>query len=155
EETGESAGAGYNLNLPLPAGSGDGCYEAAFDRVVVPALERFRPELIIVASGFDASAMDPLGRMMVTPGRYGRLAERMLDAAARLCDGRLVLAHEGGYSEELVPFCGLAVVEALSGIATDCRDTIMQVFPEGMAGQELQPHQDAVLRRCEALLDGI
>src|SRR5262249_15589413 len=88
EETGAGAGEGFNVNVPLPPGSGDGAYEAAFERVVVPALERFRPQLILVASGFDASAMDPLGRMMVSPRGFGRIASLVLDAADRLCDGK-------------------------------------------------------------------
>jgi acetoin utilization deacetylase AcuC-like enzyme len=145
EETGEGAGAGFNINVPLPPGSGDGAYEATFQRIVVPALERFAPDLIIVASGLDASAMDPLGRMMLSPKGYGRLTEIMLDAAARLCDGRLVVEHEGGYSAELVPFCGLAIMEQLSGIETEVRDTILQAFPEHMGQQELQPHQAALI----------
>ena len=64
-ETGEGPGEGYHINIPLPPGSGVGAYVAAFERVVAPALRAFKPELIIVASGLDASAMDPLARMMV------------------------------------------------------------------------------------------
>ena len=131
--------------MPLPPGSGTGAYEHAFREVVVPALDAFGPELIVIASGLDASAMDPLGRMMMTPRGYGELTRMMLDAADRLCSGRLVVEHEGGYSEELVPFCALAIVEALSGIDTDCRDTILQLYPEGMGYQELQPHQAEVI----------
>lgn len=147
EETGAGAGEGYNINLPLPPGSGDGAYAAAFERVVVPALARFAPELIIIASGLDSSAMDPLGRMMLSPDGYGHLTRIIADAARSLCHGRLVIAHEGGYSAELVPFCGLAIVEALSGIRTECRDTILQTFPAHMGQQELQPHQDALIER--------
>ena len=60
-ETGEGAGSGATVNVPLPAGSGRGAYVEALERVVIPALERFRPELIVVACGFDAGALDPLG----------------------------------------------------------------------------------------------
>jgi acetoin utilization deacetylase AcuC-like enzyme len=155
EETGEGPGEGYNINVPLPPGSGDGAYVAAFEQVVVPALERFGPELIIVPSGLDASAMDPLGRMMVSPDGYGRLTRIMLDAAQRLCQGRLVLEHEGGYSTELVPFCALAIMEALSGIETEVRDSILQVFPAHMGQQELQPHQAALIERVAALVPTI
>jgi acetoin utilization deacetylase AcuC-like enzyme len=151
ERTGEGPGEGFNINVPLPPGSGDGAYGAAFERIVVPALERFRPELIIVASGLDASAMDPLGRMMVSADGYGRMTRIMLDAADRLCDGRLVLEHEGGYSAELVPFCGLAIMEELSGITTEVRDTILQVFPAHMGQQELQPHQEALIDSIAAM----
>jgi acetoin utilization deacetylase AcuC-like enzyme len=155
EESGEGAGAGCNINVPLPPGSGDGAYLATFERVVVPALERFAPELVIVASGFDPSAMDPLGRMMVSPDGFGRMAALVQGAAERVCGGRLVLAHEGGYSAELVPFCGLAVMEALSGIETPVRDTILQLFPAHMGQQELQPHQEALIERSAARLTAI
>ena len=155
EENGAGAGAGYNINVPLPPGSGTGAYEHAFREVVVPALDAFRPDLILIASGLDASAMDPLGRMMMTPRAYGELTRMMLDSARRLCGGRLVVEHEGGYNEELVPFCALAIVEALTGIETDCKDTILQVYPEGMAYQDLQPHQAAIVARAAALVERI
>ncbi len=155
EDNGEGAGAGYNLNVPLPPGSGNGAYERALRDVVVPALDAFEPELIIIASGLDANAMDPLGRMMLTARAYGELTRTLLDAADRLCDGRLVVEHEGGYSEELVPFCALAIVEALSGIDTECRDTVLQLFPEGFAYQDLQPHQEAAIARAAALVERI
>ena len=152
EDTGAGAGEGYNINVPLPPGSGDGAYVATFEQVVVPALERFRPELVIVASGFDPSAMDPLGRMMVSPDGFARMTRILIDAVGGVCDGRLVLAHEGGYSAELVPFCGLAVMEVLSGIDTPVRDNVLQLFTAGMGQQELQPHQAALIeqarRRC-------
>ena len=148
EEIGAGDGEGYNINLPLPPGSGNGAYEAAFERVVGPALDRFTPELIIIASGLDANAMDPLGRMLVSPQGYGRLTEIMMEAAARHCGGRLVVAHEGGYSEALVPFCALAVVERLSGIETEVRDTILQTFPQNLGQQELQPHQEMAIEEA-------
>jgi len=152
-ETGAGAGEGLNLNVPLPPGCGNGAYRHALETVVVPALEAFGPDLVIVASGLDASAMDPLGRMMVTASGYGALTRLVLDAAGRLCDGRVVVEHEGGYAPELVPFCALAIVEELSGIATDVRDTILQAFPEGFAGQELQPHQEQAIARAAANLE--
>ena len=85
------------------------------ERVVLPALDRFRPEAIVVACGFDAAAVDPLGRMLCTAETFRTLTRQVMQAADRLCGGRLVLVHEGGYSEVYVPFCGHAVLEELSG----------------------------------------
>jgi len=155
EEVGDGAGAGANLNLPLPPGSGTGAYESAFERVVIPALERFSPDLIIVASGLDASALDPMARMMMTPEGYASLTRMVMDAAERLCGGRLVIEHEGGYSEEFVPFCGLAVVEALSGVETDCRATPLHEVARGLGGQDLQPHQEESIARAEELVAAV
>jgi len=122
EETGAGAGDGTTINVPLPAGSGRAAYLDAFDRVVRPALDRFAPEFVLVASGLDASMCDPLGRMNLTSECFGTLTDRLLDAAGDLCGGRLVLCHEGGYSSAYVPYCGLAIVERLAGVATGVAD---------------------------------
>jgi acetoin utilization deacetylase AcuC-like enzyme len=122
EETGAGEGEGATINVPLPAGSGRAAYLDAFDRVVRPALDRFAPEFVLVASGLDASMCDPLGRMNLTSECFGLLTDRVLDAAGELCDGRLVLCHEGGYSSAYVAYCGLAIVERLAGVATGVID---------------------------------
>lgn len=144
EVIGRGAAAGTNLNIPLPAGSGHGAYLASFDRVVVPALQRFRPDFLVIASGLDASIVDPLGRMMCTSETYRELTRVLMSAAAGLCGGRIVATHEGGYSNEYVPFCGLAVLEELSGIRTAAADPYLEEF-ERAAGRELLPHQDAAV----------
>ena len=152
--TGSGSAKGTNLNIPLPPGSGHGAYLAAFDRVILPALQRFRPQLIVVASGLDASAMDPLGRMLCTSETYRAMAARILAAADALCAGRLVATHEGGYSNAYVPFCGLAVIEEFSGIKTDVIDPYLEELTH-MGGQELQPHQAAAVDAAAALVKGI
>ena len=149
--TGLGKGAGTNLNIPLPPGSGHGAYLAAFDRVVLPALQRFRPELIVVASGLDASALDPLGRMLCTSDTYRGMASRILAAARDLCAGRLVATHEGGYSNAYVPFCGLALLEEFAGIRTEVADPYLEELML-MAGQDLAPHQAQVIEAAEALV---
>jgi acetoin utilization deacetylase AcuC-like enzyme len=148
DEIGGDRARGTTLNAPLPAGSGRGAYLAALDRVVVPALERFRPELIVVACGFDAGALDPLGRMLLGASVFGELTARLVDAAAQLCGGRLVLSHEGGYSAGHVPFCGLAAIEALSCESAGIDDPFAYVGD--VVGQELQPHQAAAVEAAEA-----
>jgi acetoin utilization deacetylase AcuC-like enzyme len=96
EETGEGAGAGTNINLPLPAGSGRAAYLAALDRVVLPALARLRPNLILVACGLDASMNDAHGahepdqRVLCADDRAGQAGRRL---AMRQAIGA---CHEGG-----------------------------------------------------------
>jgi acetoin utilization deacetylase AcuC-like enzyme len=153
-ETGEGRGRGYNLNLPLPAGSGDGAYRAAMQRIVLPALYRMRPELIVIACGFDASFLDPLGRMLCHSGTYRELTRSVLLAARELCSGRLLLCHEGGYSPAYVPACGLAVLEELSGQRTAFEDVAGHVASL-TGGQALLPHQAAAIDRALPLLAGI
>ena len=144
DERGEGKGEGYNINIPLPPGAGHGAYMATLDRVVLPALERFKPELIFVPSGFDGSVYDPLGRQMAYSETYRLMTRLIMQAAQSLCGGRLVLSHEGGYSAAYVPFCGLAVMEELSGVATGVADPFLKPI-EAMTGHALYPHQETVI----------
>ena len=119
---GEEKGMGATINIPLHAGTGDAGYIYAFEELVKPITARFKPQLIIISAGQDASAFDPLGRMMVTSEGYRKFTEIMLQLADAYCGGKLVALHEGGYSLAYVPFCSLAIVEELSGIKTDVVD---------------------------------
>lgn len=153
-ENGAGAGRGANLNLPLPPGCGDEAYSVAMRRVVLPALERFKPELIVVACGYDASAVDPLGRMMMSSEGFRTLTQLVMEAAEQLCNGRLVMSHEGGYSPVHVPYCGLAVLEELSGIKTPVKDPWRKVIAQyGYNG--LQPHQEAAITAAAKLVGDI
>ncbi len=137
-DMGAGPGLGANMNIPLPPGAGHETYLEAMDRLVVPKLVEFAPDLIIVACGFDASGADPLSRMICGSETYGQMTRKLMTAADSLCDGRLVLAHEGGYSELHVPFCGHAVIEALTGSEIAAKDPLS----ERLANQ--QPNEDMV-----------
>lgn len=146
-ERGEGAGVGANLNIPLPAGSGNGAYLETMRTVVVPALRAFRPDVIVVASGFDASAADPLGRMLVTASGYRQMTAVLLEAADELCGGRLMMTHEGGYSPTYVPYCGLAVLEEMSGVKTGIEDEFGAGY-DTLPDQALKSHQAEVIAQA-------
>jgi acetoin utilization deacetylase AcuC-like enzyme len=147
EENGEGKGKGYALNVPLPPGSGNPAYEHAMVNVVVPAIRKFNPDIILVSSGFDASLMDPLARQMVTTSGYRRMTEILMELADEVCDGRLAMSHEGGYNAVYVPFCGLAVMEQLSGVKT--LDDPFGAF-DYMADFPMLDHQKAVVEAASA-----
>ncbi len=144
EQTGAGAGRGATINLPLPPGSGTAAYRAAFERVVLPALSRFRPDLIFVACGLDAGNNDPLGRMMLGPEDFRWMTRAVLDAARRLCGGRIVFAHEGGYSAPTAPFLALPIFEELTGRPSGI-ENIMAARMAGLPPSVLFPHQEAVV----------
>ena len=152
DQIGLGDGVGANLNIPLPPGSGEPAYLAAFDRVVKPALERFKPQLIIVPCGFDAGFHDPLGRMMLTSHSFRRLTARIMQIAEAYCDGRLVLTHEGGYSPHTVPFHCLAVIEQLSGIRSKVIDPFSPPL-EPESNEPLIDHQELAINRAENILE--
>jgi acetoin utilization deacetylase AcuC-like enzyme len=149
-ENGVGPGAGTTLNIPLPPGSGAGAYEAAFTTVVAPALMRFRPEVIIVASGLDAAGMDPLARLMLHSSAYRWLTRCLMDVADSVCDGRIAMVHEGGYSPFAAPFCGLAIVETLARVRTEVEDPFLASIQS--YGQALLPHQEEAVRGARDLV---
>ena len=116
EQVGTGAGAGYIVNIPLPAGTGDRGYRAAFEQLVVPIGLQYRPQLVIISAGQDANWLDPLAQMMVTQAGFRTMSELMLRLAEDICEGRLVMLQEGGYSASYVPYCTIAAVEPLLGV---------------------------------------
>lgn len=150
-ENGKGAGEGFTINIPLPPGSGSGAYRSAFQRVILPALEAYRPEVLLVSAGFDACYLDPLGSMMLSSEDYRWIMTQLRALAESYCEGRLVALHEGGYSDLYVPFCGLATIEALSGVKTDVSDPFLDEV-HGWGYQELQAHQEAVIQKVEPLV---
>lgn len=114
-DVGVGQGVGFTVNLPLPAGSGDATYRAAFDRVILPIVASYAPELIIVSAGQDASIRDSNGRMYLTVDSYRRLTQAVIDLADATAEGRLLIAQEGGYSESYGPYCTFAVIATLAG----------------------------------------
>jgi acetoin utilization deacetylase AcuC-like enzyme len=98
EETGSGKGLGATLNCPLERGAGRKEFLAAFEGQLQPAMNRFRPELIILSAGFDARVEDPLGRLTLTDEDFIDLTALVLDLARQHAGGRLVSVLEGGYN---------------------------------------------------------
>lgn len=96
-EVGGPAARGATVNVGLPSGAGDLDYLAVFDHVLIPALDQFRPDLVLVSAGFDAFENDPLAGMRVTHAGFAAMARRLRAVAARHAEGRLVAVLEGGY----------------------------------------------------------
>lgn len=149
DERGGPTALGTCLNIPLPAGSGRGAYRQAFEQIVLPALDSYAPQMVIVACGFDSSTYDPHGRMMLGSDDFRWMTRQVMQHADQQADGRLLVVHEGGYSAWYVPFCGLAVIEELSGVRTEVVDTFMArlAIKPTVA---LQPHQQEYIDRAAA-----
>ncbi len=122
DQTGGKAAPNSNMNIPLPPGGGNDLYLEAMERLVLPRLRAFKPDLIIVACGYDAAAGDPLSRMMCSSDTFRKMTEMVMAESG----GKIVTAHEGGYSEVYVPFCGHAVLEAMSGDPVHIEDPMLQ-----------------------------
>ena len=128
-DRGTGDGVGYNLNIPLPPGTGHKGYLAAMDRLALPAIRDFAPDVLIIACGFDAAANDPLGRMLATAETFALMTRQVMALADDVCGGKLLMVHEGGYSETYVPFCGHNVLQEMSGSQITAPDPFAEVFP--------------------------
>jgi len=104
-EEGSGRGRGATLNCPMPAGSADADYEAAFMERILPKIEHYRPEFLIISAGFDAHQDDPLAQISLSTGFFGWMTERLMEMADRHAGGRIVSVLEGGYNLQKLPLC--------------------------------------------------
>ena len=113
DEKGEGSGKGTTLNCPLPAGSGRAEIFECFEKKLVPAMEKFRPELVLVSAGFDSRAGDPLGQFKLTDADFADLTRIVRRIASKTAQGRVVSILEGGYSLTGLASAATAHVAAL------------------------------------------
>jgi acetoin utilization deacetylase AcuC-like enzyme len=125
EETGRGEGVGTTVNIPLPAGCGDAEYEQVFEQIIVPAVRRFGPQLILSSAGYDGYWEDPLAMMQLTVTGYARMAGIIKGLADELCHGRLVFCLEGGYHLEAQAYSIKATFDVLLG-ETNIEDPLGQ-----------------------------
>jgi acetoin utilization deacetylase AcuC-like enzyme len=90
-------GVGNIVNVPLRPMSGSGQFRLGMTQRVLPALDAFRPDLVLVSAGFDAHKNDPLAQLLLEEGDYTWVTEKLLEIACRHADGRLIATLEGGY----------------------------------------------------------
>ncbi len=112
-EIGEGKGYGATANFPLPPGSGDIAFRTVLDELIMPLLERFSPEIILISYGFDPHWREPNGNLLLSAGEYGRMISSLTHWADEHCKGRIVLVLEGGYDLEAASACSCAVTAAL------------------------------------------
>jgi acetoin utilization deacetylase AcuC-like enzyme len=149
---GHGQGHAFNLNVPLLPGGGDQAYRDAFDLLVLPALNAYKPELIIVASGLDANCLDPLARMSLHSESFRWMMAEVMTVADEHCGGKVAVVHEGGYSESYVPFCGHALIEQLAGVKTEVTDPALDFFKLQQPNSAFQKFQrDLLLEQAAAL----
>ncbi len=114
DENGSGAGEGTTMNFPLPAGSGRKDVLGAMEDSLIPAMDRYRPDLVLISAGFDSRAGDLLGRFTLTDRDFRDLTLAAMAIADRHAGGRLVSLLEGGYTLSGLASAAAAHVAALS-----------------------------------------
>ena len=121
---GEGQAKGINVNTPFRKGAGDQTYIETFNKVIVPKLEQFQPEHIIVFAGYDGHWQDPLASHQLSVSGYNQLVKICMDAAKNLCQGRISFSLGGGYKLEPLAECVAGSMHTLLGLPTPFNDKI-------------------------------
>ncbi|RWR83665.1 histone deacetylase 8 [Cinnamomum micranthum f. kanehirae] len=133
DELGDDKGFGFNLNIPLPNGSGDRGYEYAMTELVVPAIEKFDPDIMVMVVGQDSSAFDPNGRQCLTMEGYREIGRMVRNMADKHCDGRLLVVQEGGYHITYSAYCLHATLEGVLNLPVPLLSDPIAYYPEDEA----------------------
>jgi len=118
-ERGRGPGEGFTLNVPVSAGTSADAYLSLFQESLDRAREAFKPDFVLVSSGFDALAGDPLGGLLLEPTDFHDLAGRVRSLADEACGGKLVAVLEGGYEPKRTALAAVAVIRGLAGISLE------------------------------------
>ncbi len=100
EETGSGEGKGFNLNFPFSAGTGDPDYLLSMIEIVLPLMERFKPQLLLISAGYDSHSLDPLSSLGLTGQSYYKMAFILSWLSRRFCQAKMGIFLEGGYEYE-------------------------------------------------------
>jgi len=112
-ERGKGAGDGFTLNIPMMPGAGDDEYRRAFDESVLPAVEGFKPQFVLISAGFDAHKLDPLAPIELPTLSFEWMSDALIDMAKRHADGKIVSLLEGGYHLDALAECVALHIERL------------------------------------------
>jgi len=112
DELGAGDGRGKSINFPIPLNSTDDDFIQFLD-LLEPILREFKPDLIIIAAGFDMYFADPIGNCLLTTFSYFKFTEKLLKISEEICDGKLAFILEGGYSLLGLPVCVYSVIQSL------------------------------------------
>jgi acetoin utilization deacetylase AcuC-like enzyme len=148
EDTGVAGGRECTVNIPLPPWCGDREYLLAFEQIVVPVARRFQPQIILASAGYDAHWADNISSMQVTVDGYVRMMTILKQLATELCQGRLVLALEGGYHLLALAHSVKATLEVMLGLLAGVDDP-MGPPPHGSSAIDIT----ALLQRIKATHD--
>lgn len=123
-EVGKGLGEGFNINIPVSRWTGDAGYYYLFTKLVLPIIDQYQPELIVINAGFDAHFADESSGLEVTTAGFQRMTEMVMEVADNLCQGRVVALLEGGYALGTLGFSLAAMVSTMMGQAVKITDPV-------------------------------
>lgn len=144
EKMGEGAGRGTNINIALPFRTGDAGLKRAYEEVVIPALRKFKPDIILVSAGFDTHWRDPQGSFNCSLQGIYEISRLLNLAAAEICQGKIAYLLEGGYQLEVLSYAAANIV---SGLVNPRHEVMDPLGNSGLADADVSE----VLRKVRKL----
>jgi len=143
DEVGGQAGKGYTVNVPFPFRTPDEVYLKAFDQIVIPIAQQYKPEFILVSVGLDGYYADPVGALSLSMHSYAIVFSEILSLAARFCNGKLAAILEGGYNLSALGRIACSIVAQLSSI------------PYAVQSKRSRKPSTRLVRRAELIVDEV
>jgi acetoin utilization deacetylase AcuC-like enzyme len=122
DEVGEGDGLGFNVNIPFPFRINDPIYNRAFDQIVIPIIKQYKPQFMVVSTGFDNHHLDPVANLSLSALNYAQTFRKILEIATKLCEGKLVAILEGGYYIRLLGKMAVSVIASMAGVPYSFKD---------------------------------
>jgi acetoin utilization deacetylase AcuC-like enzyme len=129
DEVGEGKGLGYTVNVPFPLQIDDQTYLEAFNQIVVPIIQQYKPQFIMVSVGFDNHYSDPVASLSLSALSYVEIFGKILELASKFCTGRLVAVLEGGYSRSFLGKLAISVIARMAGVPYPIKDKRVMASP--------------------------
>jgi acetoin utilization deacetylase AcuC-like enzyme len=143
DEVGEQEGRGYTVNVPFPFRTPDKVYLQAFNQIVIPITQQYKPEFILVSVGFDGYYADPIGTLSLSAGIYMKAFSKILNLASRFCNGKLVAILEGGYHLGALGRIACSVIAELADV------------PYTLRSKRSRQSSARLVRRAERIIDEV
>ena len=122
DEVGNGDGLGYTVNVPFPYQTGDKAYLKAFNQIVIPIIQQYKPQFILVSTGFDGYYTDPVASLSLSASTYLKVFEKVLNLASQFCMGKFAAVLEGGYSLNFIGKIATAVIGKMTGVSYVIQD---------------------------------
>jgi acetoin utilization deacetylase AcuC-like enzyme len=143
DDVGEGKGLGYTVNIPLPFGISDKIYFKAFNQIVVPVIQQYKPQFMIVSTGFDNHYGDPVASLSVSATSYVETFGKVLELASSFCSGKLVAVLEGGYNMRILGRMAVAVISNMAEVPYFIRDK------RSVSGSRIRKQSERIIERVK------
>jgi len=130
DEVGEGKGLGYTVNIPFPFRTNDQIYSKAFNQIAIPIIQQYKPQFIIVSTGFDNHYTDPVASLSLSALSYVETFGKVLELATKFCAGKLVAILEGGYSLRFLGKTAAAVIAKMAEVPYSIKDKRLGAGPK-------------------------